>query len=372
MPIETRAALMRRVGEPLSVETLSLAEPGPGEVLVRMGAAGVCHSDYHVISGQGSHDLPVVLGHEGAGIVAATGAGVSDLARGDRVVLNWRPSCGSCFHCRHEETHLCTAQNGPLWDGTLMDGTCRLAAGGEPVRQLSMIGVWSEWAVVPRLSCVRLPGEVPMEVAALLGCAISTGVGAVLNRARVRPGESVAVIGAGGVGLSIIMGAALAGARRIIAIDRAPAVEAIARRLGATSFIDANDDMAGSVMAVADHGADVVFEAVGRRTLQREALDLARPGGRVVYVGLDAEDATIALPTTAITRAEKWVTGSIFGSVQADRDLVAYAEHFRAGRLPVDALIGRRYRLDQINEAIDDMLASRPGRGVILFNEKTA
>ncbi|WP_170424177.1 zinc-binding dehydrogenase [Ruegeria arenilitoris] len=367
--MKSRAAVMYGKAEPLVVETLDLAPPRKGEVLVRMGAAGVCHSDYHVISGQADHELPVVLGHEGAGQVVRLGEGVRDLSVGDHVVLSWIPYCGDCFFCRHEQTHLCKTYEAPLWDGTMMDGTCRLSNSDGPVRHLSMLACWADHVVVPQESCVRIDKSVPFEVAALLGCAVTTGVGAVLNRARVKPRSTVAVIGAGGVGLSIIMGAKLAGAGRIIAIDASPNAEAKARELGATVFILADVDVGACIKKMTAHGADHVFEAVGKRALQRAALDYCRPGGQVTFVGLDANDATIDLPTTGITRTEITVTGSIFGSACTMCDFAAYAQHYLNGDLPIDQLIGRRYRLDQINEAIADMLAGKAGRGVILFDE---
>lgn len=226
--------------------------------------------------------------------------------------------------------------------------------------------------MVPQESCIRIDRAVPFDVAALLGCAVTTGVGAVMNRAQVSPGSSVAIIGAGGVGLSIIMGAKLAGATRIIAIDAVPETEAKARALGATEFVLATEDVAARIAEITVHGADHVFEAVGKRALQRAAIDYCRPGGQVTLVGLDATDATIDLPSAGITRSEITVTGSIFGSANTRRDFVAYAQQYLDGALPIERLIGRRYRLDRINEAIDDMLAGKPGRGVILFDEGAA
>lgn len=368
--MKIQAAVLYDHNQPMKVETLDLAPPQAGEVLIRMGAAGVCHSDYHVISGQGGHAFPVVLGHEGAGEVLAVGDGVTRVAVGDHVVLSWIPYCGTCFHCSHDETHLCQTHKGPLWDGTMMDGTCRLSGKGGQVRHLSMLACWADHAVVPQDSCVVIPKDVPFDVAALLGCAVTTGVGAALNRAKVSKGARVVVMGAGGVGLSIIMGAKLAGAAQIIAVDASADAEAMARDLGATGFIRASDTVQDQVMAMTGGiGADYVFEAVGLPELQRACLDLARAGGHITYVGMAGNEATIALPTTGITRAEKTVTGSIFGSARTDRDFVAYAGHFLQGRLPIDRLIGRHYPLEQINSAIDDMLAGKAGRGVIEFRK---
>lgn len=359
---------MYGVGKPLRVEEVDLAQPGPGEVCLRMGAAGVCHSDYHVVSGQSSHDLPVVLGHEGAGTVTALGDGVEGLEIGDHVVLSWIPYCGECFFCKNDQTHLCQAFKEPLWAGTMLDGSCRFSNADGPVYHLSMLACWADTVVVPQVSCVKIDKAVPFEIAALLGCAVTTGVGAALNRAKVRQGDTVAVIGSGGVGLSIIMGAKLAGAAQIIAIDVSPKAEGKARELGATHFVDAKQDVGAAIMSLTEHGADHVIEAVGKRALQRSAIDFCRPGGQVTFVGMDSNDATIDLPSTGITRSEINVTGSIFGSCCTTRDFKAYGQHFLDGDLPINQLIGRRYRLDQINIAIDDMLAGKPGRGVILFD----
>lgn len=371
--MEINAAVLYAKREAMKVEPLDLAPPGAGEVLIRMGAAGVCHSDYHVISGQAGHEFPVVLGHEGAGEVIAAGAGVEKVKVGDHVVLSWIPYCGTCFFCKAGQSHLCQTHKGPLWDGTMLDGTCRLHNTDGPVRHLSMLACWASHAVVPEISCVPIPPDVPFEVAALLGCAVTTGVGAVVNRAKVKAGSTVAVVGAGGVGLSIIMGAKMVGAARIVAVDAAAHTEQMARNLGATDFIDANEDVHAQLMALTDDiGADYVFEAVGKPALQRTCLELTRPGGQLTFVGMAGNEATIELPTTGITRQEKTVTGSIFGSAHTDRDFRLYAEHFACGRLPVERLIGRRYSLEQINTAIDDMLAGKPGRGVILFDEDGA
>lgn len=366
--MKVQAAVMYGVDQPLRVEELDLAEPGPGEVRLRLGAAGVCHSDYHVMSGQAGHDLPVVLGHEGAGTITGLGDGVDGLEIGDHVVLSWIPYCGGCFFCKNAQTHLCQAYKTPLWDGTMLDGTCRFSNAQGPVRHLSMLACWAETVIVPHVSCVKIDKAVPFEIAALLGCAVTTGVGAVLNRAKVAKGDKVAVIGAGGVGLSIIMGAKLAGAQQIIAIDASPQAETKARALGATHFIDAKQDVGTAIHALTEYGADHVFEAVGKRALQRAAIDYCRPGGQVTFVGMDANDATIDLPSTGITRSEITVTGSIFGSCCTTRDFKTYGQHFLGGDLPVGQLIGRRYRLPEINTAIDDMLAGKPGRGVIVFD----
>lgn len=368
-PMNIRAAVLHAVGAPLAVETLTLAPPAAGEVLVRMGASGVCHSDYHVMTGQAGQALPVVLGHEGAGVVAAVGAGVDTFVPGDHVVLNWIPSCGTCFHCQRHESHLCRAYAEPVGAGTMPDGTTRLSKDGQPYRHLSMLATWADHTVVPAVACVRISASVPFEVAALLGCAVTTGVGAVLNKAEVEPGATVAVIGAGGVGLSLIMGAHLAGAGRIIVFDMNPEAETLARDFGASDFVPSSSENVEVIRAMTDgRGADYVFEAVGRVALQEMALAMTRPGGRLVLVGLAGNDDHMSLSGANLTRSEKTVCGSVFGSACMERDFNLYADHFEHGRLPIDRLVTRRYALDDINAAVAAMLGGGPGRGVIVFD----
>ena len=218
--MKVKAAVLYEPGTPFQVETLDLAPPQEGEVLVRIAAAGVCHSDWHLATGDTRHPLPVVPGHEGAGIVEAVGAGVNTLKPGDLVSLNWAPNCGTCFYCLNDRPSLCATYVEPIWAGTMMDGTTRLSKDGQPVYHFSGLACFAERVVVPQESCILLPHDVPPAVAALIGCAVTTGVGAALNTVRVKPGSDVVVLGAGGVGLSVIMGARLAGAARIIVVDR--------------------------------------------------------------------------------------------------------------------------------------------------------
>ena len=367
--MEIRAAALCAAKTPMEIQSLDLAPPEYGEVLVAIGASGVCHSDYHVISGQAGHDLPVVLGHEGAGVVAAVGGGVTRVAPGDHVVLSWIPFCGECFHCAHEQSHLCRAYSVPLSAGTMLDGTNRLSKGGRPYRQLSMLATWADHAVVPEQACIPISPRVPLEIAALLGCAVTTGVGAVLNKAQVRPDETVAVIGAGGVGLSIIMGAKLAKAGRIFVFDIGSEKEDLARRFGATDFIPSGPGNIQELRAMTHgKGADHVFEAVGKVRLQEMALEMTRPGGRLTFVGLAGNDDLLSLSAANLTRDEKTIAGSIFGSARTDRDLSRYAEYYLDGLLPLDELVTRRYPLEAINTAVADMMSGQPGRGVILFD----
>lgn len=370
--MQTQAAILRHVGEPITVTTLDLAPPRAGEVLVRIAAAGVCHSDWHLVSGATQHPLPAVLGHEGAGVVEAVGQGVTDVAVGDHVALNWAPNCGRCFYCLHGSPNLCEAFLAPVWAGTMLDGSTRFALpDGAPVYQYCSLGCFSRHTVVPASSCVPLPPDVPATVAALIGCAVTTGVGAALHTAQVRPGASVAVFGAGGVGLSAVMGAKLAGARRIIVVDRAEAKRAIAADFGATDFVLAGAEAVDAIRALTQgRGADYVFEAVGAPAVQEQCLAAARPGGMVVLAGLAPMGSATNLPGALITRQEKTVKGSYYGSANPQRDFPFLAELYLAGKLELDRLVTRTYRLDAINAAYADMLSGEIARGVILFDDQ--
>jgi len=362
------AAVLRAPGERFSVEELDLEPPHSGEVLVKLSATGVCHSDWHIVSGATSHPMPVVPGHEGAGIVEAVGAGVTNLEVGDHVSLNWAPSCGTCFYCLRDRHNLCSAYLKPIWAGTMLDGTTRLTLHGQPIYHFSALACFAEKTVVPQQCCVPLPKTIPLEVAALVGCAVTTGVGAVLNTAKVLPGSSVAVFGVGGVGLSIVMGAYLAGASQIIAIDRSQAKLDTAKLFGATDGILSDDQDIYSIQGMTEgRGADYVFEAVGIPSIQEKCLDVARPGGVVVFAGISPMGSSTNLPGSILTRQEKTVMGSYYGTSNPARDFPLYADLYMKGRLDLDRLISKRYSLDQINEAYADMLSGSVARGVVMF-----
>lgn len=366
--MKTRAAVFYEPGTPFRVETLDLEEPRSGEVLVRVGAAGVCHSDWHLMTGATKHPLPVVPGHEGSGIVERVGTGVSRVKRGDQVALNWAPNCGDCFYCLEDKPNLCTTYVGPIWAGTMMDGSTRLSKDGEPVYHFSAIACFAEYIVVPEQCCVPMRKEVPMEVAALIGCAVTTGVGAALNTAKVKPGSSVAVFGAGGVGLSIIMGARLAGAAQIIAVDNNEAKGDLAETFGATEILINRPETNDAIRRLTHgRGADYVFEAIGVPEVQEQCLDAVRPGGMLVLAGVSPMGSGTNLPGAIITRQEKTVTGTYYGSANTARDFPLYADLYLRGMLDLERLISRTYRLDQINAAYDEMLGGQIARGVIVF-----
>ena len=374
--MKIKAAVFYEPGVPFAVETLDLAPPREREVLVRVAAAGVCHSDWHLMTGATRHAAPVVPGHEGAGVVVAVGPGVGRVRVGDHVALNWAPSCGACFYCLHERPSLCDTYVGPIWAGTMMDGTTRLSkdvpsddtSDGMPVYHFSALACFADHTVVPEECCVPLDKAVPLTVAALIGCAVTTGVGAVLNTARVRPGSSVAVYGAGGVGLSIIMGAKLAGASRIIVIDTHEAKGDIAQSFGATDILMAGPDTVTSIRNMTGgRGADYVFEAIGLPRVQEECLAAVRPGGTVVLAGISPMGSGTNLPGAIITRQEKTVTGTYYGSANPARDFPLYADLYRRDLLDLDRLVSRTYPLERINEAYADMLGGEIARGLIVF-----
>jgi NDMA-dependent alcohol dehydrogenase len=366
--MKIKAAVFHEVGVPFQIEELDLAEPRQGEVLVKVAAASVCHSDWHLMTGATKHPLPVVPGHEGAGVVQDVGQGVTALKPGDHVALNWAPNCGHCFYCLRDRPSLCSTYVGPLWAGTMMDGTTRFSKEGEPVYHFSALGCFADYVVVPHECCVAIDKVVPLEIAALVGCAVTTGVGAVLNTAVVQPGSSVVVFGAGGVGLNIIMGAKLAGASRIIAIDTNEAKGDLAKSFGATNVIMNRPDTNDFIRNLTEgRGADYVFEAVGLTSLQEQCLDAVRPGGLVIYVGMSPMGSSTNLPGAIIARQEKTVTGSYYGSANTARDFPKYIDLYRQGLLDLERLISKRYRLEQINEAYADMLQGETARGIIVF-----
>jgi Zn-dependent alcohol dehydrogenase len=366
--LKVRAAVVRQAGAPILVETLDLEPPRSGEVLVKIAATGVCHSDWHIATGDTEHPLPVALGHEGAGVVADVGDGVTRVQVGDHVALNWAPSCGSCFYCEGGRPSLCGKFVEPIWAGTMLDGTTRLSSSGEPVYHYSSLACFADHTVVPEVCCVPMPREVPFEIAALIGCAVTTGVGSVLNTACIEIGSSVCVYGVGGVGVSVILGARLAGASRIIAVDRNEEKLEIARGFGATDTALAGPDAVASIRQLTEgRGADYVFEAVGAPRVQEECLHAARPGGTVVLVGLSPTGSATNLPGAIITRQEKTIVGSYYGTCVASRDFPQYAKLYLDGDLDLDRLVSRTYALDEINDAYAAMLSGGTARGVVLF-----
>ena len=363
-----RAALLRQPNTALEIVALDLDGPKAGEVLVQIRAAGVCHSDWHLVTGDTRHPLPVVIGHEGAGVVEAVGPGVARLKPGDRVALNWAPSCGACFYCQRGRPNLCDTYVGPIWAGTMLDGTTRLTERGNPVFHYCGLACFAEYTVVPAVSCVPVPAELPFEIAAVIGCAVTTGVGSVLNTAQVEAGSSVAVFGVGGVGLSTVMGARLAGAETIIAIDPLETRRTAALDLGATHALEPSADAHEAIKELTvGRGVDYAFEAAGIPAVQETCFAATRPGGTVVFSGLAPMGSATNIPGAILVREEKSVKGSYYGTANPAVDFILYAEMYAQGRLPLDRLISQTYALKEINEAFGDMLSGATRRGVVVF-----
>lgn len=363
-----KAAVFYQPHVPFSVEDLDLAEPGPGEVLVQIKAAGVCHSDWHLMTGATKYPVPLVPGHEGAGIVTTVGPGVTRVDVGDHVSLNWAASCGRCFYCVRDQPCLCPAYATPNWAGTMLDGTTRLSKNAQPVHHFKMTACFAQYSVVPEPCCIRVPTALPFALAALVGCAVTTGVGAVLNKAKVQRGDSVVVWGAGGIGLSVLLAARLAGASPLIAIDTNLDKLALAASCGATDGLLVDSNVIDGVRQRTEgRGADFVFEAVGIPAVQEQCLAAVRPGGSLILAGISPMGSLTNFPAALLTREEKTVTGTYYGSSNPQRDFPLFSEMYLQGKLDLDRLVSRTYPLEEINEAYQEMLSGKIARGLILF-----
>lgn len=354
--------------EPVSVEEVEVGEPGPGEVRVRMGASGVCHSDWSIIDGTIDRGYPLILGHEGAGTVERVGDGVTTVEEGDHVVLSYVPQCGRCFYCTTGKPNLCesSAYTGDSW---LPNGRRPITRGGEPIAMMTGLATMSEVTIVHQTSAIPIDPEIPFEKAALVGCGVMTGVGAAINTAKVEPGSSVAVFGSGGIGLNVIQGAAVGGAREIIAVDTNPLKLEFALRFGATQTVDASEeDPVERIREITGgRGADYTFEAIGHAGVMRQAYDSARRGGTVVVIGIARGGEDLSIPANSLVRDEKRILGSFYGSTRQRVDLPRMIDMYTTGRLNLDELITRTYKIDDAQAAFDDLLAGKNARGVIVF-----
>lgn len=359
----TRAAVLPAVGAALSLADIDLPQPGPGQVRVRLAAAGVCHSDLSLSNGTLRQPVPAVLGHEGSGTVTAVGEGVTGVWPGDRCVLNWAPSCGGCHYCGLGEPWLCAGTG-----ASAVVPYARLAADGSEVFPGLGTAAFAEETVVASRAVLPLPDGVPLAEAALLGCAVLTGYGAVHHNARVRQGESVAVFGVGGVGLAAVQAARIAGAGAILAVDVSPEKEPLARAAGATDFLLAGEDIPRRVRArTGGHGVDVAIECAGRAATIREAWSSTRRGGRTTVVGIGGRDDTVSFSALELFHFGRTLSGCVYGDCDPARDLPVLAEHVRAGRLDLGALITERIGLDGVGSAFEAMLAGRGGRTLVVF-----
>ncbi|MFE0105033.1 Zn-dependent alcohol dehydrogenase [Streptomyces sp. NPDC059009] len=358
-----RAAVLPAVGSPLEITEIDLPDPGPGQARVRLAAAGVCHSDLSLTNGTMRVPVPAVLGHEGAGTVVSVGEGVTAMAPGDPVVLNWAPSCGSCPACARGEVWLC---------GNALTGAAnvyaRRATDGTDLHPGLNVAAFAEETVVAANCVLPLPEGVPLTDAALLGCAVLTGYGAVHHAARVRAGETVAVYGVGGVGLATLQAARIAGAERIVAVDVSPAKEDLARSAGATDYVVASDTTAKEIRKLTGgEGVDVAVECVGRAVTIRTAWESTRRGGRTTVVGIGGKDQQVTFNALEIFHWGRTLSGCVYGNSDPSADLPVLAEHVRAGRLDLGALVTDRIELEDIPGAFANMEAGKGGRALVVF-----
>lgn len=357
-----RAAVLPAVGSPLEITGIELPEPGPGQVRVRLAAAGVCHSDLSLSNGTMRVPVPAVLGHEGAGTVVSVGEGVTHVAPGDGVVLNWAPSCGSCHPCSLGEVWLCV---------NALAGAANVHARTEDGTELHPglnVGAFAEETVVAADCVLPLPDGIPLTDAALLGCAVLTGWGAVHHSARVREGETVAVFGVGGVGLATLQAARIAGASTIVAVDVSPEKEALARAAGATEYVVASETTAKEIRKLTGgQGVDVAVECVGRAVTIRTAWESTRRGGRTTVVGIGGKDQQVTFHALELFHWGRTLAGCVYGNSNPAVDLPVLAEHIRAGRFDLGSLVTERITLDGIPGAFDNMLAGKGGRALVIF-----
>lgn len=374
--MKVRGAVLREMGlpapyaesMPLQIEELELDPPGPGELLVKVGAAGLCHSDLSVIDASRPRAMPMVLGHEAAGRVVATGEDTSEFAEGDLVVLTFVPSCGSCAPCRSGRAALCEPGAAANTAGRLLSGGRRLrAASGAELNHHLGVSAFADHVVVSQRSAVRVDPALPPEIAALFGCAVLTGVGAALNAAPIEPGDRTAVFGLGGVGLAALLGAVFAGASQIVAVDVVPEKLELARELGATDVVQAGPDAVAQVRDLTEGGADKVIETAGIVAVLAEAYEATRRGGTTVTVGLPHPEHSLDIQAVSLVAEERTLKGSYLGSCVPRRDVPRYVEYFRDGRLPVDRLLTHKLPLEEINEGFDRLASGQSVRSAVIF-----
>jgi S-(hydroxymethyl)glutathione dehydrogenase / alcohol dehydrogenase len=363
-----KAAVLYKPNTPLEVVDIQQQGPQAGEARVKVMAAGVCHSDWHIMNGDWTLPLPMVLGHEAAGIVEEVGAGATHVKPGDHVIFSFRPQCGRCPYCAVGRSILCDGHKSVRW--AMLDGSTRLKRDGQDIFQMARIGTFSERVVCPSEMLVPIRKDMPWPQAALVGCCVPTGVGAVTRAAKVEAGASVLVIGCGGVGLNVVQGAVLAGAEKIIACDLVDRKLEFAKDFGATHLINAKKD------AVVDRvreltggrGADYAFDAIGSEQTTLQILDAIRNGGTAVIVGMAAMNVRAPIAPYPMALQEKTLKGTLYGSIRPLVDMPQLVDLYMNGKLKIDQLVSRTYKLEEINEGFQKMLAGEVARGVIVFN----
>jgi alcohol dehydrogenase len=369
-----KAAILHEMGlprpyaksKPLTIEEVSLDPPGPGELLIKIKATGLCHSDLSVVNGDRPRPTPMVLGHESAGEVQECGPGVDDLSPGDQVVLAFIPSCGSCIPCMEGRPALCEPGARANVAGTLLSGTRRLRLGEKPLYHHIGVSGYAEYAVVSRRSAIKVDSSLPAHEAALFGCAVLTGVGAVVNTAKVPAGSSVAIVGLGGVGLSALLGANLVGAAEIVAVDAIPEKLEVATRLGATKTVKAGPDAVQEIRDLTKGGVDYAFEGASSVAALQFAYEITKRGGTTVTASLPHPDHRLSIPPVQLTAEERILKGSYFGSCVPARDVPRFISLYQRGKLPVNKLLSEIVRLEELNDAFDRLADAKTIRQVMI------
>lgn len=365
--MKAKAAILNAYQTPLTIDEVEIDPPKADEVLVKIAAAGICHSDYHIMKGEWQFGVPQILGHEASGIVAEVGPGVTDLKPGDRCALSFRAWCGRCRYCIDGRPILCNGYDGGP-RGSMLDGTYRVHRNGEDIPVMGRMGGFAEYAVMPAQQVMPITAEIDMESLALIGCAVTTGVGAVLNTAKVEPGSSVAVIGCGGVGLNVVQGAVIAGASRVIAVDLLDNKLDYAGSFGASDLVNgATSDPVQRVLDLTSGGVDYVFEAIGNVSATEQAIKMVARGGTVTLVGMAPQHQAASFDPLLFTVNEIRMLGCFYGSFRPKLDFLRYVDMVVKGQLKVREMISRRYTLEEINEAYDRLGRGEVARSVISF-----
>jgi len=364
-----KAAVLTGIGQPLEVrDDIEIESPRAGEIKIRMAASGVCHSDLSMQNGTMFGPHPMVLGHEGAGVVEELGEGVTGFEVGDHVIVSWVAQCGECFFCTRDQGFLCERSTAALASGGLLDGTPRFSVSGQPLYQMAASGTFATHSIIPASGAVKIPKDMPLKQAALIGCGVLTGFGAAMNTANIRQGDKVAVIGCGGVGLNVIQGARVQGAGEIIAVDLSDTKLQMAKDFGATQTVNAGDgDPVAKVMELTEgRGADVAFEVIGLQQTIEQTVNMTRRGGQAILVGVPKMDAMLAVPAfLGVVLQSKEIKGCWYGSSNVQQDIPKLIELYKSGELKLDELISRTIDLEGVNDAFEAMGTGEVARSVI-------
>jgi S-(hydroxymethyl)glutathione dehydrogenase / alcohol dehydrogenase len=364
--MRSKAAILVDFGKPLEIHEIDVAAPRENEVRVKIAASGVCHSDLHAAHGVYGGNLPAILGHEGSGVVESVGEGVQNVAPGDHVIISWKPTCGHCRSCLRGRPNLC---EGVTWadSGRMKDKTSRYSLSGADILHFGGVSTFTEYSVIPAECAVKIDRDLPLIPMSLIGCAVTTGVGAAINTARIVPGDSVAIIGCGGVGLSSLQGARIAGAKNVIAVDQSDGALSLARSLGATHTINSSREEPGpSILNVNNGGVDWAIEAVGRQETMDLAISVLNRGGQAVLAGVARAETTVSFKPFVLVRQENAILGSFYGSAKPFTDFPRFANFYKEGVLDLDSMVTER-KLEDINEILNALESGANGRNVIVF-----